>query len=55
MTSCEMEFRICIMTNLKSIAKELKRANKLKALEIKSHAEESLRQAVEYTMKDDEQ
>lgn len=55
MTSYDMEFRICIMTNLKSIAKELKRANKLKALEIKSHAEESLRQAVEYTMKDDEQ
>ena len=55
MTSYELEFRCCIMKNLKAIANELKRANRLKALEIKSHAEESLRQAVEYTMKDDEQ
>lgn len=55
MTSYEMEFRLCIMTNLKAIANELKRANKLKALEIKSHAEESLRKAVEYTMKEGEQ
>lgn len=55
MTIYDMEFRCCIMTNLKAIANEIKRANKLKALEIKSHAEESLRQAVEYTMKEDEQ
>jgi hypothetical protein len=55
MTSYDMEFRCCVMKNLKAISNELRRANKLKALEIKSHAEESLRQAVEYTMKEDEQ
>ena len=53
MTSYEMEILCSVMASLRMIAKEIKRANKLKAIEIKSHAEESTRKAVVEVMEDD--
>lgn len=57
MTSYEMEYKCCIMKNLKAIAKELKRANELRAVELRLryHPGESARNQVDEIMKDDEQ
>lgn len=42
MTSYEMEYRISVMNSLKAIAHELKRANELKAIELKGHLDLNL-------------
>lgn len=56
MTSYEMEYKCCIMKNLKAIAKELKRANELRAVELRLRYKpgESARNRVEEIMKEDE-
>ena len=56
MTSYEMEFRCSIMSSMKKIALELKRANELRAVELrlKYKPGESARNRVEEIMKEGE-
>lgn len=56
MTSNEMEFRCSVMKGLKAIAKELKKANELRAVELRLRYKpgESARNRVDEIMKEDE-
>lgn len=57
MTSYEMEFKCSVMSSLKEIARELKRANELRAVELRLRYKpgESARNRVEEIMNEDEQ
>lgn len=56
MTSHEMEFKITIMKSLKAIAKELKKSNELRAVELRLRYKpgESARNRVDEIMKEGE-
>lgn len=56
MTNYEMELRCSVMKSLKAIAKELKKSNELRAVELRMryHPGESARNRVDEIMQEDE-